>query len=57
VDKGVGQNCGGEGLNWKPAIVVPEEKKAWRAFQRYLRRQIEPLVDAWDAISNMFRVD
>lgn len=44
-------------MNWKPAIVVPEEKKAWRAFQRYLRRQIEPLVDVWKSISKMFSMD
>jgi len=44
-------------MDWKPAIVVPEGKKLQRALERYFRRQIEPIVEAWEAIKKMFNQD
>ena len=49
-------------MNWKPAIIVLEEKKRQRRFERTLRWMTEPLAkqiqaEVWEAIRKVFSTE
>ena len=44
-------------VNWKPVIVIPEEKKQLKRAQRAADLLREPLIKAWEAIKRIFYKD